>query len=473
MLDRVPSSYFTSLAMQQTRLRGASLGRLQEQLATGLRVNRPSDDPATMASLLSHQSTISRIESEVETIQFAKTYVEGGVSGLLEVEDLMVAVKRIVGDSKQSSEPDVLAQELGHIMDRLGEVANRQIDGRYIFSGIATNRQPFELNEDGVMEYGGAITGTHTRVATSINVYVNTGGQEIFASRDRAETRISGTTGAAAGSGVDTAEQWNTLQVRHTATAFAGGSGIRSGASVDQDSIIGPPGAHVLTIVNNNTDGQSGTVSLNGGAAIPFTSADTDLRLSGPQGELLHLDFSSLTSGFSGTVDITADGTMSIDGGVTEVPITFEDNQQLVGPDGRITFVDSTQIRREGDDTVEYVGVPTLFETLEMMKETLANKSDYSETEWVDRINHLADEVDRHADVIYTHIGRLSLASENLDAVQFRHEDVMLQTKEAISNLASADIAEVVLQMQNEQNSLNYAYASTARLFDTSLLDFI
>ncbi len=62
---------------------------------------------------------------------------------------------------------------------------------------------------------------------------------------------------------------------------------------------------------------------------------------------------------------------------------------------------------------------------------------------------------------------------ENLQALQTHTEDIHLQTNQRISELESADITEVLLNLRAEENLLQFTYASILRVIDQSLLEFL
>ena len=70
-------------------------------------------------------------------------------------------------------------------------------------------------------------------------------------------------------------------------------------------------------------------------------------------------------------------------------------------------------------------------------------------------------------------LGQQSVSLSSLEAVDIRHEDVQLDTQRVISEIASTDTASAILTMQNTQNLLDLTYASSVRLMEQSLLDFL
>ena len=87
------------------------------------------------------------------------------------------------------------------------------------------------------------------------------------------------------------------------------------------------------------------------------------------------------------------------------------------------------------------------------------------ETETVD--------LDRVRDNIMHVVAEQSATLENLDAVQSQIEDLQFETRRVIGNLETADIAAVAINLQNEQNLLQFTLATSVRMFDQSILDFL
>jgi len=88
-------------------------------------------------------------------------------------------------------------------------------------------------------------------------------------------------------------------------------------------------------------------------------------------------------------------------------------------------------------------------------------------------MQHRIKDLQRVQHQILSVVGEQSVTLENLDALENRSQDVQLDTRLAIGDMENADMAEVILALQNEQNILQFVYASAANTFNASLLDFI
>ncbi len=143
-----------SLVRRQTALSAA-----QEQLTTGKRVNRASDDPAAAARAeraLAAELHTDATQRAVNASQNAMTLAEsalGDASDLLQqIREAMVAAGN---GSYSDRERRVQADKIAGLRDQLLTVANRQDgSGTYLFGGQAADRAPF-LDAAGGVSYQG------------------------------------------------------------------------------------------------------------------------------------------------------------------------------------------------------------------------------------------------------------------------------------------------------------------------------
>ncbi len=475
MAFRITNTLMTNRAIQAAQRHLVRLGDAQLRTSTGLRINRPSDDPPAARLLLINRTVEHRLSSDIQNIQFSRARLNSSVSALLEAKDLLVQAKDIALQGSQSEDRPVLATSVEQQLARLVDLANSQVDGHYLYGGAALTTRPV-VQEAGTSEYAyaGSSLRSRTIVGLDLEIDVLYGGDEVFFPRERQATQFFGSTGAEAGSGTDSATGRGRLIVAHLNTSFAAGSGVAPGTdSAGGDSIIGPSGAHVLTVIDSAGDGSSGTVSLNGGPAVSFSNGDTNLLVTGPEGELVYVDTTGITPGFNGNVDITANGSMSVDGGATLVNIDFSGNQPVVhSVDSSVTYVDSQQIRRTGEDRLEYLGTGSLFEVLQFLHDDLLNTS-LTESETTDAISRSIGELDRVINHVLAIVGEQSVTLESLDSIEARHENLQLDTRGMIADLESADIGQALFDLQSEQTLLQFTYAATSALLSQNILDFI
>jgi flagellar hook-associated protein 3 len=471
MFIRTTQQLMVNSAIDYARQHSLALARLQQQVSTGLRINRPSDDPGSVRAAISHDFTDQELEGYLSNISAARNRLNVSVTQLQAAKDVFVEARSIAFDSRQTTDREALVAQLDRLIDRLHNIANDRFEGNYLFSGNAVQTRPFEFDGAGNQgEYLGSSQHTQVTIGAELSADVLWSGAGVFQPRHRQGTIYLGNTGAAAGSGTDSGLGFGTLAVRHVATTYAGGSGVAPGtSSPGGDSVIGPTGSHRLTI-----DAVGRTISLNGGNPVDYTGTESDLKITGATGEVVYVDVTSIVPSFQGDVSINATGALSMDGGASEVAIDFSTNQMLVHSSTEtVTFVDSSNIRRSGVAHLEYSGTTDAFGALEELRLDLLNERGLKESAWQDSITRRVDELDRIANHLLDIVGQQSATLANLDSVQIHHEDLQLETRRILGDLTSADLAEVITQLQARQNLLQTTYATTVTILNSSLVNFI
>lgn len=449
------------------------------QASTGKRILQPSDDPLGAIAAITYKAQDQRLDTNLSNIQDAQSTLNMSVSTLLDVGNIFSQAQQLAIQGTNSGNDttalNALGQQVDSLLQRLVGTANTKNGGEYVFSGTATQTQPFVVNGSGSYTYQGANSRANAIVNQGQTVDTLYTGREIFQSQQRGPTVYSGATGAAAGTGTDSATGQGSLLVQHTSTTYAAGSGVKAGSSsAAGDTILGPAGAHTLTIVDTSGTGAGGTVSLDNGPPVAFSSSDTNLKVAGPGNAVVYLDTSAITAGFNGSVAITANGTLSVDNGATTVPVNFSGNQVVTnGTTGAVTNVNSTNIRATGVASLDYTGTYDAFQILQALRDDLRNTRGLSEQEQSQSISRRLAELDRVRTNVLQVVGAQSADLQNLQGLQSHLQDVQLQTREATSNVEGADLTQVVVNLQAQQNLLRLTLSATAKIFDQNLANYL
>lgn len=485
MSMRVTPQVVISSSIAHAQQEYDALANLQAQASTGNRIQKISDDPLAALQVLADQAVSDRLDSYTQNIGNVQTKLNTSVSTLTEVSQVLTQAKNLAlqgaNTSNDAATNGALADQVDSLVSRILDLANARSGDQYLYGGTASNTAPFVVSANNAqgqpdqVVYQGAQQRASAPVGVTQNVSTFYVGSEVFESQQRQATVFSGSTGAAAGSGTDSATGEGTLTVAHTSTTYAAGSGVQAGtSSAAGDTVLGPAGANTLTVVDTSGTGAAGTVSLNGGPAVAFTNGDTDLRVTDSSGGVVYVNTTAITAGFNGSVAITSNGTLSVDGGASTVPITFSGNQVVTDSQtGAVTNVNSSAIRQTGTDRLSYSGTYDAFQALTTLRDDLRNVNNLSQADQVAGIQQIIGELGRIQTNVLGVVGEQSADLQNLDALKQHASDVQLQTKTLISNLQSADITSVVVNLQAQQNLLALTLDSTSRVIGLSLLDFL
>jgi len=163
---------------------------LQEQLATGKRINRPSDNPEAISNAMKLRSILETNFQFQENIQDGITQLTAQEEALNQIYEILAQVKEITleGASDSVTVKSSLAQQLELILDNILEIANTKFNGKYIFGGTETLNKPFTLNEnvikfnldEPVVDYRGNLGKWNRQINENTTIEVNLNGKEVF-----------------------------------------------------------------------------------------------------------------------------------------------------------------------------------------------------------------------------------------------------------------------------------------------------
>jgi flagellar hook-associated protein 3 FlgL len=194
---------------------------LQEQTATGSRINRVSDDPSAayrimgldtqQRSLANYTDNLSEI---VSLLDMSSTVIQQIASALTETR---VRMTQIAGGIYSEDARQRAAEGINDILEQTVSLANTQHMGQYLFGGGDTASAPYLVERtDGritSVTYQGSHENRNVEVAPGVNSSAFFVGDDVFRSDDRGELIFLGQTGAGSGTGTSTVrgDTWLTV----------------------------------------------------------------------------------------------------------------------------------------------------------------------------------------------------------------------------------------------------------------------
>ncbi len=195
--------------------------RLQEQAATGSRINRASDDPSAAYRVLGLNSQKRTLEGYMDTIgqtmstlEISLTIIEEMVSALA---DAKVHVSQIASGIHGEGGRETVAEGINNTLEQMVSLANTQHMDEYLFGGGATGSAPYAVERtDGnitSVTYQGSFEDREVEIAAGVQSSAFYVGDEIFRSDSRGEIVFLGDTGAQAGTGTSSVrgDTWLTV----------------------------------------------------------------------------------------------------------------------------------------------------------------------------------------------------------------------------------------------------------------------
>ncbi|GIP60205.1 flagellar hook-associated protein FlgL [Paenibacillus sp. FSL W8-0186] len=180
---RITQSMMSRSMMSNLQNNFKRLDKHQEQLMTNRRLNRPSDDPAGVASALQYRGEISSTTQFEENVEDANSWMQFTDSVLMETTSIIQRLAELAVQAGTDTVPadarNNIKQEVDQLYQQLVSLGNSQFKGKYIFNGERVNEAPYPSDpantayslDEGVVQY---------QIGAGIYVPVNMLGDKVF-----------------------------------------------------------------------------------------------------------------------------------------------------------------------------------------------------------------------------------------------------------------------------------------------------
>lgn len=183
---RIANKSYLDLLQQGIRNAEGDLGILTEQITSGRRINRPSDDPVAMGKALRAHATLDTVLSRNETLKWASAINNSTDAALGELtEPLQTALDAAMRASQVGiGEAGRLAcaEEVRAAMERIVTIGNSEFSSVYLFAGTKNRQSPLEATGAGgaPVTYSGNSAPMEVEVAPGRSVELTISGECLF-----------------------------------------------------------------------------------------------------------------------------------------------------------------------------------------------------------------------------------------------------------------------------------------------------
>ena len=146
--------------LQRIQNRGA---QLSEQISSGVRVSRASDDPDSISNILQLRARIDGNDQMEKNLQRAQAEADSADQALSESIQAMDRITTLAAQAANSTttadQRTTIAQEVRGLGEQLVAFSRTAVEGRYIFSGDDETQPPYAVDDTGAslaIQTGGA-----------------------------------------------------------------------------------------------------------------------------------------------------------------------------------------------------------------------------------------------------------------------------------------------------------------------------
>lgn len=393
------------------------MDKYQNQMATGKRIQLPSDDPVIAARALKLRTDVSEVDQYQRNIKDAQSWLDITESTLNNIGDVLKRTRELAVQAANGTntpeDTQKIASEIKQLRSQIIHLGNSTYAGRYIFSGYqtdvplldeATGRFLISVNNTEDIKY---------EIGIGDNININVPGGDLFNMGGVASGDTSG-------------------------TAVGNALAFPLVLASDELSLSVDGGANTpVTIATGTYNNMKDLV----------TAIQTGIESSALKGKLAvtasgnSLKFISTTKGVASSVHIDTASPAANDLGLQGPPLPVETG----GVDGQVGSLIS-----DYDDFI-----------------TALNNGDNNTVSNMLSVfdNHINNLLRVRADT-GARVNRLDLTANRLDNDNINFTRLMSENEDV-------DMSETIMNLKNEENVYNASLAGGARIIQPSLVDFL
>jgi len=406
---RISTGQLYERSIQAVLNNQADLSNIQQQLSSGKKLLRPSDDPVGAAQVI-------RLTEDIELIAQYKKNSNLLVNSLEQEETVLSSVNTAIDRARVlmiqsgngivgTEDRKAIAIEISQIRDQIFDLMNsRNPEGEYIFAGFQSGSPAFSFNPSAVGDkynFEGDAGENKIQVSETVSLQVNNSGRNVFEDvLARLKSTISGTVGA--------------------------------------------------TNVSLNVQGQSAFDRFYESNYDAITPANNEFQisiLSATQAQITNLG----TGAVLDTVDFISGSALLYKG--LEFSITGT-------PGDTVNFQLETPQKKN------------IAETLNDFVNALNNEN-IADGDFDEALADVLTGVDNSLVKVANTISRIGGRRNTADSVLASNLDLEISNKTARSNIEEVDYAEAVSELSRQETALQAAQATFSRVTGTSLFDYI
>ena len=208
---RVTQSMLSNNMLRNLNSSYNNMSKLQEQINSGKKITRPSDDPVVAIKGMQYRTDLGKIEQFTRNLDEAHSWLDTTDEALDQAGTMLHRVKELVvqasNDTNNTDDRQKIETEMAQIREQFRDIANSKVGDKYIFSGTNTSQPLFKSTaplpatldvdgkivvEDETMQGPGVREERQIELYEGIKLGINSSnGKDIFAQIDQLMGTVS------------------------------------------------------------------------------------------------------------------------------------------------------------------------------------------------------------------------------------------------------------------------------------------
>lgn len=180
---RVTQSMLSNNMLRNLSNSYANMGTYMDQLTTGKKINRPSDDPVVAVKGMDYRTQLLQVEQFQRNTGEVHNWMDNTDAALDQATKALQRIRELAvqasNDTYDDEERMNIKAEVEQLKQHLIDIANTNVNGKYIFNGTNTDIKPIE---DPTNITGMDSSPVNIEISSGIVIKANVNANEIFGS---------------------------------------------------------------------------------------------------------------------------------------------------------------------------------------------------------------------------------------------------------------------------------------------------
>lgn len=179
---RITQGMLTNNMLRNLMNSQSKMDKYMNQLSTGKKINRPSDDPVIAMKGMFYRSQVTEVEQYKRNVGEVHSWMDNSDAALDKATQAMHRLSELAvqasNDTYDEEERQSIKEEVEQLKQHLIDIANTNVNGKYIFNGANTGEKPIRTGQNGLTEpTPGSVK---IEVSKGVELDVNVDASELF-----------------------------------------------------------------------------------------------------------------------------------------------------------------------------------------------------------------------------------------------------------------------------------------------------
>lgn len=183
---RVTQSMLSNNMIRNLSASYSKMGQYQDQLTSGHKANRPSDDPVVAMKGIGYRTDLTKIEQFQRNLGEAYNWLDSTDEAYAQVTDAMQRIRELTVDgangTKTPDDKEKIIAEISELRKHIQSLANSKVGDKYLFTGTNTDQPLYDANTG--YATSGALSGVNKPVEIElfdgVKLQVNSNAHSFF-----------------------------------------------------------------------------------------------------------------------------------------------------------------------------------------------------------------------------------------------------------------------------------------------------